>query len=75
MEKNNNFDKQINDINFDKQIKEENRTDFYYTCDGKKVATMEQVANYNKAYYERMMINKNQKISDKDIVENAAKHL
>lgn len=35
----------------------ENKTDFgkgmfYYTCDGKKVATMEEVIYYNEMYYQ-----------------------
>ena len=28
----------------------------FYTCDGKEVATMEQVMQYNQMYYETMMI-------------------
>ena len=32
----------------------------YKTCDGKDVATMEEVMLYNKMFYERMMIKKGQ---------------
>lgn len=28
----------------------------FYTCDGKEVATMEQVMQYNQMYYDSMMI-------------------
>lgn len=28
----------------------------YYTCDGKEVATMEEVIMYNQIYYEKMKI-------------------
>ena len=27
----------------------------YYTCDGKSVATMEEVMNYNQEYYDKLM--------------------
>jgi hypothetical protein len=50
----------LNDYNFDRVEKPvENKTDFgkgmfYYTCDGKKVATMEDVIYYNEMYYQAM---------------------
>ena len=37
----------------------------YKTCDGKDVATMEEVMLYNKMFYERMMIKKGQEYSEK----------
>jgi hypothetical protein len=42
------------------------RTDFgrgisYKTCDGKDVATMEEVMQYNQMFYERMMNNSEEK--------------
>ena len=42
------------------QTKIDSRTDFgrgiyYKTCDGKNVATMEEVMQYNQEFYERMM--------------------
>lgn len=45
------------------------RTDFgkgvsYKTCDGKDVATMEEVMQYNQMFYESMMIKKDQEYSE-----------
>ena len=47
----------------------DSRTDFgkgiyYITCDGKNVATMEEVMQYNQKFYERMMIKKERKPSE-----------
>ena len=39
----------------------------YKTCDGKDVATMEEVMLYNKMFYERMMIKKGQEYSEKKV--------
>ena len=51
------------------QTKIDSRTDFekgiyYKTCDGKDVATMEEVMQYNQMFYERMMIKKEQEYSE-----------
>ena len=48
----------------------DNLTDFgkgiyFFTCDGKKVATMEEVMAYNNMYYENMKIKKNDDFSQK----------
>lgn len=57
-----------NDGYMNKEI-DDHRTDFgkeirYKTCDGKEVATMEEVMLYNKMFYERMMIKKDQGYSE-----------
>jgi len=49
----------------------DNITDFgkgtyYLTCDGKKVATMEEVMMYNKMYYDNMMNKKTEDYSEKN---------
>ena len=49
------------------QTKIDSRTDFekgiyYKTCDGKDVATMEEVMQYNQMFYESMMIKKNENL-------------
>lgn len=51
------------------QTKIDSRTDFekgiyYKTCDGKDVATMEEVMQYNQMFYESMMIKKERKPSE-----------
>lgn len=51
------------------QTKIDSRTDFekgiyYKTCDGKDVATMEEVMQYNQMFYESMMIKKERKHSE-----------
>lgn len=51
------------------QTKIDSRTDFekgiyYKTCDGKNVATMEEVMQYNQMFYESMMIKKERKPSE-----------
>ena len=48
----------------------DNLTDFgkeiyFFTCDGKKVATMEEVIAYNNMYYENMKIKKTDDFSQK----------
>lgn len=47
----------------------DSRTDFgkgiyYKICDGKNVATMEEVMQYNQEFYERMMREKEQESSE-----------
>ena len=37
----------------------------YYTCDGKVVATIEQVLQYNQMYYENMIIKSQQEETEK----------
>lgn len=37
---------------------------YYKTCDGKDVATMEEVMQYNQMFYESMMIKKERKPSE-----------
>lgn len=49
------------------QTKIDSRTDFekgiyYKTCEGKDVATMEEVMQYNQMFYESMMIKKNENL-------------
>lgn len=51
------------------QTKIDSRTDFekgiyYKTCDGKDVATMEEVMQYNQMFYKSMMIKKERKPSE-----------
>lgn len=51
------------------QTKIDSRTDFekgiyYKTCEGKDVATMEEVMQYNQMFYESMMIKKERKPSE-----------
>ena len=51
------------------QTKIDSRTDFkkgiyYKTCEGKDVATMEEVMQYNLMFYESMMIIKERKPSE-----------
>ena len=43
----------------------------YYTCDGKRVATMEEVYAYNKLFYESMLnkIENNQITNDVDDIK------
>lgn len=53
------------------QTKIDSRTDFekgiyYKTCDGKDVATMEEVMQYNQMFYESMMIKKERKPSENE---------
>lgn len=55
-------------------IKDDHLTDFgrgitFKTCDGKDVATMEEVMQYNQMFYDRMM----NQIKDKNI-ENKGMH-
>ena len=38
---------------------------YFFTCDGKKVATMEEVIAYNNMYYENMKIKKTDDFSQK----------
>ena len=45
------------------------RTDFgkgimFYTCDGQKVASLEQVMQYNQLFYEKMKIKKQEHLYD-----------
>lgn len=68
MEENYKFEKNRKGIDYTAEYVDP-RTNFekkllYKTCDGKDVATMEEVMLYNKMFYERMMIKKGQEYSE-----------
>lgn len=61
---------------FDSSVPKDNRTDFgkgidFYTCDGKRVATMEEVYAYNELFYKSMLnkIDNHQMLNDVDNIK------